>query len=568
MKALVVADSDTVIEHVGTVLKTAGYDIITYRTLLKAFDNFEEIAPHLIIISTEAYPRHWKTLAQYATMPLGAYRPQVILYTGGALDEEEQKKAEALRVRGCFSTIDVKGLDELRRILAEKDDIFSGSLNDPVSAVKPIEIPDDFAEAHAHNEQMLVEFVEEEVSRPGESLEKIGQQIETEVVRAASPLEAAAATEDDEEDVEEPEELAEAADEPPQSAGISIEDILRQNQSFNRFAEIPVVKTEAEAKHGDTTYEFTDVKGRRSDEAVSVSLDELSNLKHVGPETEPSTPADAATDDMQDILSQNQHSDGDLSWLAGEHADEPELPSADAAFDDNSEPVGMSASEADDAMGTILVQNQFSMKGQIDWLAKENADEPEHPEPELDDIADPTGSTVQEVAESMDAILSQNQFSMKHQIDWLAKEHADEPDLPPADADFDDNAEPAGLSASECDANVQDIVTQNQGAADGLATDKETVQSLVDKMNGAQFPVCAIVLTNPETGALISGTVGNITGDQLEFTPDIPSLAKNFKDGMVIDSASIQTDDGRAAVTATVVSAAEPMIVAINRHGN
>ncbi|MDE7392491.1 MAG: hypothetical protein K2M90_08555, partial [Treponemataceae bacterium] len=286
MKALVVADSDTVIEHVSSVLKTAGYDTITYRTLLKAFDNFEEIAPHLIVISTEAYPRHWKTLAQYATVPLGAYRPQVILYTGGTLDEEEQKKAEALHVRGCFSAIDVKGLDELRRILAEKDDIFSGSLNDPVSAVKPVEIPDDFAEAHAQDEQVLEEFVEEEVARPGESLEEIGQQIETEVVRAASPLEAAAATEDDEEDVEEPEELTEAADEPPQSAGISIEDILKQNQSFNRFAEIPAVKTEAEAKRGETTYEFADVKGRRYDEAVSVTPDELSDLKHVGSETE------------------------------------------------------------------------------------------------------------------------------------------------------------------------------------------------------------------------------------------------------------------------------------------
>lgn len=567
MKALVVADSDTVIEHVGSVLKAAGYDIITYRTLLKAFDNFEEIAPHLIVISTEAYPRHWKTLAQYATVPLGAYRPQIILYTGGALDEEEQKKAEALHVRGCFSAIDVKGLDELRRILAEKDDIFSGSLNDPVSAVKPIEIPDDFAEAHAHNEQMLEEFVEEEVSRPGESLEEIGQQIKTEVVRAASPLEAAAATEDDEEDVEEPEELAETADEPPQSAGISIEDILRQNQSFNRFAEIPAVKTEAEAKRGEATYEFSDVKGRRYDEAVSVAPDELSDLKHVEPETEPPVPTDAATDDVQGILSQNQRSDGDLSWLAGEHADEPELPSADADFDDNSEPVGMSASEADDAMGSILVQNQFSMKHQIDWLAKENADEPEHLEPDLDDIADPTGNEAQKVAESLSEILTQNQTT-DPALDWLAAETADEPELPSADANFDDNSEPVGLSASECDANVQDIVTQNQGVADGLAAERETLQPLVDKMNGRRAPAAALVLTNPETGVLISGLVGNITGDQLEFMPDIPSLAKNLKDGMVIDRASIQTDGGIEAVTATVVSAAEPMIVAISRHGN
>ncbi|MBD5428889.1 MAG: hypothetical protein HDR39_06140 [Treponema sp.] len=513
MKALVVAASDTVIEHVGSVLKTAGYDIITYRTLLKAFDNFEEIAPHLIVISTEAYPRHWKTLAQYATVPLGAYKPQVILYTGGTLDEEEQKKAAALHIRGCFSAIDVKGLDELRRILAEKNDIFSGSLNDPVSAIKPIEIPDDFAEAHAQDEQVLEEFVEEEVSRPGESLEEIGQQIETEVVRAASPLEAAAATEDDEEEVEEPEELA---DEPPQSAGISIEDILRQNQSFNRFAEIPVVKTEAEAKRGDTTYEFADVKGRRYDEAVTVPSDELSSLEYVEPKTEPPVSKDDMQE-VQEILSQNQQTDGDLSWLAGETADEPELPSTDAVFDDNSEPVGMSASEADDAMGAILVQNQFSMK---------------------------------------------------HQIDWLAKESADEPELPSAAADFDDNTEPVGISASECDANVQDIVTQNQGIADGLAADQESLQPLVDKMNGSRSPACGLVLTNPETGVLISGLVRNITGDQLEFTPDIPSLAKNFKDGMAIDSASIQTDGGIEAATVTVVSAAEPMIVAISCHGN
>lgn len=558
MKALVVADSDTVIDHIGTVLKTAGYDIIAYRTLLKAFDNFEEIAPHLIVISTEAYPRHWKTLAQYATMPIGAYKPQVILYTGGTLSEEEQKKAEALRVRGCFSAIDVKGLDELRRILAGKDDIFSGSINDPVSGIKPIEIPDDFAEAHAQDEQMLEEFVEEEVSRPGESLEEIGQQIETEVVRAASPLEAASATEDDEEDIDEPEELAEA-DEQPQSAGISIEDILRQNQSFNRFAEIPVVKTEAEAKRGEATYEFSDVKGRRYDENVSVPLDGLSSLNHVGAET---GLADAAPD-MQGILSQNQQTDGDLSWLAGENADEPEL-LTETDFD---EPVGMSASEADDTMGSILVQNQFSMKHQIDWLAKENADEPEYLEPVLDGIADPTGHEAQKVAESMGAILTQNQAT-ETTLDWLAAETADEPELPPADAEFDDNSEPVGMSASERDANVQDIVTQNQGIADGLATDREILQSLVDKMNGTRSTACALVLTNPETGSLISGLVGNITGDQLEFTPDIPGLAKNFTDGMVIDSASMQTDGGIEAVTATVVSAAEPMIVAINRHAD
>ena len=81
MKALLVADNGLVIDNVSTVLKTAGYDIITYHALLKALDNIEEISPHLIVISTKEYPRHWKTLAQYATVPMGNYVPQVILYT-------------------------------------------------------------------------------------------------------------------------------------------------------------------------------------------------------------------------------------------------------------------------------------------------------------------------------------------------------------------------------------------------------------------------------------------------------------------------------------------------------
>ena len=292
----------------------------------------------------------------------------------------------------------------------------------------------------------------------------------------------------------------------------------------------------------------------------------MSSLEYVEPKTEPPVSKDDMQE-VQEILSQNQQTDGDLSWLAGETADEPELLATDAVFDDNSEPVGMSASEADDELGSILVQNQFSMKHQIDGLAKENADEPEPLEPVLDDIADPTGNEAQKVAESMDTTLAQNQTT-DTTLDWLAAETADEPELPSTDADFDDNTEPAGISASECDANVQDIVTQNQGIADGLAADQESLQPLVDKMNGLRSPACGLVLTNPETGVLISGLARNITGDQLEFTPDIPNLAKNFKDGMAIDSASIQTDGGIEAATATIVSVAEPMIVAISRHGN
>ena len=860
MKALLVADNELVIENVSTVLKTAGYDIITYHALLKALDNIEEIAPHLIVISTKEYPRHWKTLAQYSTVPLGSCTPQVILYTDGAFDEEEQKKAEALNIRGYFTSVDVDGLDELRAILSEKDDIFSGALNEPANEVKPIEIPDDFAEAHAHDEKMLEEFVEEEIAHPGESLEKIGQQIETEVVRASSPMEAVAATEDDEEDIEEPEELPEdgaEAEEQPQAAPISVEDILKQNQSFNRFAEVPDIKTEEEAKSGgDKVYEFGDIKGRREDAGdlgkdpmdlwadieaeeagmvaddepetelhfnpISVSLDELSNLKHVGPEDEtaeaehaeaedavgdaPAEPfseeeiaAEAEADDDADdrlaeidklaqadeqeagmnfrplseslaalengedlaaggeteavtepeivehpepdepplsisedellaarqksqaeteavariyapvepvlsenlapvdpsmaiteddvkkardtasvsisldelmkaqkaaegdrekrvqmetsvkekmqkvaenaanreldpenpvtvtqqevdsIMNQNQATDTDLSWLSNENADEPEQIDEEKLdeMDVMADPTGEKAHSVAESMSDILRQNQFTMKNNIDWLAKENADEPEQidtddldvitdptgsaahdvavsmdsildqnqktdsdlewlanenaDEPEqidtdgLDELTDPTGEAAHEVAESMQDILSQNQI-MDRQLEWLSNENADEPEAPMDVADF---GEPTGMSASERDANVQDIVTQNQTITkdQSFTQDMDKLQTMVNKLNILRSIVCTLILTNPETGALISGAARNFNRNQLEFTPDIPDLAKNFRDGIVIDNASLKTEDGIEAVSATVVSAAEPLIIAINRNG-
>ena len=133
MKAMIIADDEIVIERVKSVVKAAGYDTIVYRWLLKALDNIEEISPHLIVISAKEYPRHWKTLAQFATMDFGGYQPQIILYTGGLLAEEDLKKARILHIRGNFASVDVEGLDELRSILSKNDDIYSG-LDSPAAA--------------------------------------------------------------------------------------------------------------------------------------------------------------------------------------------------------------------------------------------------------------------------------------------------------------------------------------------------------------------------------------------------------------------------------------------------
>lgn len=144
MKALLVADNETAIENISTVLKTAGYDTIIYRWLLKALDNIEEIAPHLIVISTKDYPRHWKTMTSFVQSGIGGTVPQVILYTPEDFSADEKKKAEALGVRGTFDNVGVDGLDQLRAILEKHDDIYSGKLDEtktaetiaPESAVK------------------------------------------------------------------------------------------------------------------------------------------------------------------------------------------------------------------------------------------------------------------------------------------------------------------------------------------------------------------------------------------------------------------------------------------------
>ncbi|MBQ8013649.1 MAG: hypothetical protein IJ257_04520 [Treponema sp.] len=138
MKALLVADDEKAINNISEVLKSAGYDTIVYKWLLKALDNMEEIAPHLIVISTADYPRHWKTLAQYASSGFGDYIPQVILYTDENFNEEEEKKAEVLHVRGKFDSIGVDGLDKLREILTKADDIFSGHLTEEEISSEPL----------------------------------------------------------------------------------------------------------------------------------------------------------------------------------------------------------------------------------------------------------------------------------------------------------------------------------------------------------------------------------------------------------------------------------------------
>lgn len=120
MKALLIADDDIVIEKIKASLTDDGYDVITYRWLIKAMDNVEEIAPEVIVISASSYPRHWKTLVQFVQSGIGGVVPKVVLFAEREFTDDDLKKSEALNITGIFNSLDAEGLSELSDILSNK----------------------------------------------------------------------------------------------------------------------------------------------------------------------------------------------------------------------------------------------------------------------------------------------------------------------------------------------------------------------------------------------------------------------------------------------------------------
>lgn len=143
MKALVIADNEKVIEQVGRVLRKFDFEVIVYRWLLKALDSLPEITPHIVVVSAEDYPRHWKLLAQFCAASGGAAK--VALYRGASFPDEERRKADALGVFGTFSSDgDFSGLEDLLTLFQPAAEI---SVDFSRPEVEPLVADDDFPTA-------------------------------------------------------------------------------------------------------------------------------------------------------------------------------------------------------------------------------------------------------------------------------------------------------------------------------------------------------------------------------------------------------------------------------------
>ena len=103
MKALLISESDEILNSYAAFFKETGYDTVCYRWLLKAMDNLEEIEPQLVFIDGFGYPRHWKTLAQHIKT---SFKNAPLVLLAADLSEEEAKKADCLDVHCIRGSID------------------------------------------------------------------------------------------------------------------------------------------------------------------------------------------------------------------------------------------------------------------------------------------------------------------------------------------------------------------------------------------------------------------------------------------------------------------------------
>jgi DNA-binding response OmpR family regulator len=120
MKLLLVLGSDEILKLIAQNIEPLGFDLIRYQHVLKAMDNIEEIAPAVIIISAQDFPRHWKVLVQFVRYDHPKTECPIILLKGPAFSLEEASKAFYIGVSGIVSE-DLSRpseVDQLQRLIS------------------------------------------------------------------------------------------------------------------------------------------------------------------------------------------------------------------------------------------------------------------------------------------------------------------------------------------------------------------------------------------------------------------------------------------------------------------
>ena len=103
MKALLISDLPRSTDDLQPLFSEYKFDLIHYRSPLKALDNIEEISPNIVLINTRDFPRHWKPITQHIRWDTSREEIPVILLTPPDFSADEADKAMFLGVQGIIN---------------------------------------------------------------------------------------------------------------------------------------------------------------------------------------------------------------------------------------------------------------------------------------------------------------------------------------------------------------------------------------------------------------------------------------------------------------------------------
>ena len=103
MKALLISDLPRSTDDLQSLFSEYKFDLIHYRSPLKALDNIEEISPNIVLINTRDFPRHWKPITQHIRWDTSREEIPVILLTPSDFSADEADKAMFLGVQGIIN---------------------------------------------------------------------------------------------------------------------------------------------------------------------------------------------------------------------------------------------------------------------------------------------------------------------------------------------------------------------------------------------------------------------------------------------------------------------------------
>ncbi len=118
MKAILISEVLEPEEKIKPILDKYGFDLIHYRSPLKAMDNLTEISPDALIINAIDFPRHWKVISQHIRWDKPKESVLLILLTDSSFSKQDQDKASESGIQAMLPTQDnfLEVLPEIKKV--------------------------------------------------------------------------------------------------------------------------------------------------------------------------------------------------------------------------------------------------------------------------------------------------------------------------------------------------------------------------------------------------------------------------------------------------------------------